>query len=135
MDIIKIVGVIIKDGKYLVARDSGEDFFKNVGGRVEGDETDIDCLKRHLEKELGFKIDKKPELVFDFPPTPAEGDPGKSVVLRGYLISQDEEFNPVLSGDVGELAWIDADNKDSYKLTPQIKDLILPKLKGLKYIN
>lgn len=135
MDIVKIIGVFIQDGKYLVARDGNEDFFKNVGGRVEGDEADIACLKRQLGKEIGYVFTRAPELLFDFPPTSAKGDPGKNVVLRGYLMSKDESLQFVLKGDVAELAWVNTENQNEYKMTPQIPQLILPKLKELGLIR
>ncbi len=135
MDITKIVGVIIKDRKCLVARDADEDFFKNVGGKIQGNETDTECLKRELAKEIGFEIVEAPLFVFEFPPTPAQGDPGKSVILRCYLVSKEKDVKVMPTGETGELAWVNTKNKGDYKLTPQITQLVLPKLKELGLIE
>jgi 8-oxo-dGTP pyrophosphatase MutT (NUDIX family) len=135
MIICKPVAVIIKDRKYLIGRDSGEDFFKNIGGRTKDDELEFDCLKRNLESEIGVKLTKEPELIFDFPPTPAAGDPGDTVVLKGYLIKDVLVSNFVFNGDVAEVAWIDSMNVEEFSVTPQIKELIIPKLKELGLIE
>jgi hypothetical protein len=135
MNIIKPVGVFIQNKKCLVARDADEDFFKNVGGRVLEDETELESLKRTLATDLGFALTIEPERIFDFPPTPAQGDPGDFVVLRGYLISVDENLTLTPQGKLGELAWVHTDTQSDFKLTPQIKELILPKLKELGLIE
>ena len=135
MNIIKIVGVIIKDGQYLVARDKDEDFFKNVGGRKSSEETDLECLKRELFEEINFELKEDSELIFDLPPTPALGDLGQNVVLRGYLVSKNKNIIIMPKGNTAELAWIDTNNKKNYKLTPQITDLIIPKLCELGFIK
>jgi 8-oxo-dGTP diphosphatase len=135
MDILKIIGVFLKDRKYLIARDKGESFFKNVGGRVLEAETDTDCLKRNILSELGIELaDLDPKFLFEFPPTPAQGDSGKNVILKGYLIG-DLNQEPNLSGDVEELAWVNTENQMNYALAPQIPSLILPKLKELNLVD
>lgn len=135
MNIIKPIGVIIRDKKYLVARDSDEDFFKNVGGRMRKNETELECLKRTLASDVGYTMHNTPELIFDFPPTPAQGDPGDFVILRGYLIEIGEKVSVAPHGDVSELAWINTKNQNAYKLTPQIIELILPRLHELGLID
>ena len=132
MDIVKIVGVIIRDRKYLVARDTDESFFKNVGGKLIEGETDLDCLKRELKSELGLTIEEEPEKAFELPPTPAVGDPGLNVVIRGYVVplsAKVESASISPAGDVAELAWVNSLNLSEHELTPQITDLIIPKLK------
>lgn len=134
MTMTKPVAVILKDEKYLVARDKGENFFKNVGGRIHDDETEIECLKRNLQSEIGISLITDPELIFEFPPTPAVGDPGDVVILKGYLIEEaPSEFVP--QGDIEELAWVDSLNAQDFKITPQIKELIIPKLVELELIQ
>ncbi len=127
MIITKLVAVIVNDGKYLVARDKNEDFFKNVGGRIQSGESETDCLKRNLQLDIGVSLTEEPELLFEFSPTPAVGDPGHEVVLKGYLV-KDVVQDFTLNGDVEEIAWVNSQNAHQYKLTPQILDLILPKL-------
>ncbi len=135
MNIIKIVGVFIKDRKYLVSRDTDEDFFKNVGGKPKENESEEDCLKRELLDNLKYKVTKKPEIIFSLPPTPALGDKGKFVVLHFYLVSKEENILLSPSQNTAELAWVNTKNKGNYKLTPQISDLVIPKLHDLGFID
>lgn len=135
MNIIKPIGVFIQDRSYLITRDHDENFFKNVGGRMQEDETEFDCLKRTLKTDLDYVLDTTPELIFDFPPTPAQGDPGDTVTLLGYLISKDTDVQMTASGNVDGLVWVNTQNAHEFTLTPQITELILPKLKELGLIN
>ncbi len=135
MEILKPVGVIIRDRKYLVARDAEETFFKNVGGRVVAGESDIDALRRHLKTELGIMLDTEPDVLFDLAPTPAAGDPGDTVVLRGYEVSIEQPIEFTLGGNTAELAWVNSQTVSDYAVTPQIKDTIIPVLAELNLID
>jgi ADP-ribose pyrophosphatase YjhB (NUDIX family) len=135
MEIIKPVAVFIKDRQFLVARDTIESFFKNVGGRVEDGESDIDCLRRVLKTEWNYELVEEPELLFVLPATPAVGNPGDTVVLRAYLIEKDATETPIPTGDVAESLWVDSKNAQRYQFTPQINDLIIPKLFDLGLID
>ena len=60
---------------------------------------------RHLLEDYGYALDHEPALIFNLPPTPAAGDPGSEVVLRGYLISKDTPSLEI-KDNVREIAWV-----------------------------
>lgn len=134
MLIIKPIGVCIYNRSFLVARDHNENFFKNVGGRVRDGESEIAALTRSLTADFAFELTTKPECIFELPPTPAVGDPGDEVVLKGYVVSA-EQSTFIPQGDVAEVVWVNAQTVQEVPVTGQIRDLIIPKLQELDLID
>ena len=52
----RIAAIIINNGKLLMLRGRGYDELWTPGGKIEPGETDEDCLKRELTKEIGVRI-------------------------------------------------------------------------------
>ena len=57
------------------------------------------------------------------------------MILRGYLIAIDKNIPVEYTHEVAEIAWVNMQNYTDYLLTPQIVDLILPKLKEFDLID
>lgn len=48
----KVSLAIVKDKKILLVRSRGKEAFYNLGGKVEGTETDEECLTREVKEEI-----------------------------------------------------------------------------------
>jgi 8-oxo-dGTP diphosphatase len=126
--IIKYAGVIIKDKKFLVVREKGEDVWKNVGGKLEDGETPEECLRREIKEELGIELKEDPMQYFSLPTTQAVSDPTVSLDIHLYRCVPDGEPSP--NGEIEELHWLSKEEyeKEAFKLTYQIQDFIVPRL-------
>jgi len=67
-DILKYAAVIIDDrGRFLIAKDKEETFWKNVGGKPEKGESPEQCLAREIAEELDVQVINSPEFYFECP--------------------------------------------------------------------
>lgn len=124
--IIKFAAVIIRDGKYLIAKPQDSDTWINVGGKPEGDETPEECLKREIMEELSVNVVSQPELYLESPFTPAVSDPNIQVKIIWYRLNIEGE--PVASSEIGEIHWLAKNETEELQLSPQIKEFLIPKL-------
>jgi len=127
-DITKIAPVIIKDGKFLIVRGKGQDFWKNVGGVLEDGETEIDCLKRETKEELDVDISEPVTKYYETPVTFTVTEPKRSLIIKLYRAEILGEPKP--ASEIEELHWISKKEFESgeYSIAYQINDYILPKL-------
>lgn len=132
--IIKYVAVFIKNKKFLIVRQKGEDFWKNVGGRIEENETPEECLTREVKEELGIDLTENPKFYFSLPTTKAVSDPTISLDMHLYLCELKGE--PIPNSEIEELHWISKEEFENNKLelTSQIKEYIAPRLISDKLI-
>lgn len=128
IDIVKHAAVILKDGKYLVTREKGDDFWKNVGGEIDGEETVEECLKREIREELSVEMVGTPEYYFSTPVTDTESEPKRKLVINLYKVEIKGEPKP--SSEIEEIHWLSRDDFDSgdIYITSQIREYIVPKL-------
>ncbi len=126
--IVKYAAVFIKDSKFLVVREKGEDFWKNVGGKPQNDETPEACLVREIKEELSLDLVGSPEYYFSLPTTQAVSDPSISLDIHMYKCEASGEPTPSL--EIEELHWLSKEEfeSNSYNLTYQIKEYIVPRL-------
>jgi 8-oxo-dGTP pyrophosphatase MutT (NUDIX family) len=126
--IIKYAGVIIKDKKFLVVREKGENVWKNVGGKLEENETPEECLQREIKEELGIELKDTPQFYFSLPTTQAVSDPTISLDIHLYRCLCDQEPTPC--GEITELHWLSKEEfeKKEVDLAYQIQDFIVPRL-------
>ena len=122
----KIGGVILKDRKFLVGKTKGK--FTMPGGKMEGSETEIECLRRELKEEYGVAL--KTYDYFDTFVDAAASDPGMMIEMKVYLVTVDGE--PKAQSEVEEGRYIDSATAPD-NLGSIAKDFIMPKLveKGL----
>jgi 8-oxo-dGTP diphosphatase len=127
-NIIKYAALIQNsNGEILLARKSGKNIWINIGGKVEINETAVDCLKREICEELNCEISESlvPTLFLESPYTPALDDPGKLVKIIWYKVELVGQPKP--SSEIEEIRWINPKNPQ-VELSPQIKEFLLPKL-------
>ena len=126
--LIKIVGVFIKDRKYLVVKDYDGETWKNPGGKMEEGETHIACLKRELAEELSFELQKESlEQVFSFGPMAAFDNPNLMITLVGYIVDLDFQGSLTPASEVEAYQWIDTETAKTLKISFHTRDMIMPK--------
>ena len=120
--------MVLKDGKFLIVRGAAQDYWKNVGGKLEDGETPEQCLAREIKEELGVGLSDKPKHYFSLPTTKAVSDPSVELDIHLYLCGLSGE--PVASSEIEELRWMSKDDfeKRKYNVTYQMADFIIPKL-------
>ncbi len=126
--IVKYAGVVIQNNKFLIVRQKNEDVWKNVGGKIEGDETPEECLIREITEELGTKLKGTPVYYFSLPTTKAVSNPNINLDIHLYKCELENE--PLPSSEIEELHWLSKEEFEDniFNLTYQIKEYIVPKL-------
>lgn len=95
------------------------------GGQLE-EKSDVECLKREIKEELDCDLDENSlEYVGEYTDVSA-ATPERDVMIRlykGNLIG-----NPKASSEIGALQWIGKNDVDNPKVSPIIKNKIIPDL-------
>lgn len=95
-----------------------------LGGQLEND-SDIDCLKKEIKEELDCEINvDNLKYIDDYEDVAAT--PSRDVMIklyRGNLIGEPEP-----SSEIGALHWVGKDDINNDKLSPIIRNKILPDL-------
>jgi len=103
----KISGLITsEEGKVLLFRTKGKDIWTCPGGKIENNESDLECLKRELKEEACIEVEEA-DFLLETPIEPAAGNPGKFVIMRFYIVKKytgTPQLNP--EDNVGEMKWI-----------------------------
>ena len=133
LDVVQVVGAAIVDGdRVLVAQRSGGPYdgrWEFPGGKVEQGESDLSALVREIGEELGTTIEPQTflgEVVLDG--VVGGGPPGASTLrvwsarLAGGapVAHEHAALRWVRAGELGDLAWIDADRP----LIPAVRALL-----------
>lgn len=126
-DITKCAAVIIREGKYLILKDDKDSFWKNVGGKIERDESPEECLKREVQEELGVKVIGEPEYYFSTPITETESGPKRTLVIHLYKAEIGKEPTAAIGSEIHWLSKVEFENGEIV-LASQIEDYILPRL-------
>jgi 8-oxo-dGTP pyrophosphatase MutT (NUDIX family) len=95
------------------------------GGQLE-ENSDEECLGREIKEELDCDIDKKSlEYIGEYLDVSA-ATPERDVMIRLYKGNLVGEPKP--SSEIGALHWIGKNNVDDSKVSPIIKNKIIPDL-------
>lgn len=107
-DIYKAGAVIIKERKLLVSRSAGKDVFVAPGGKLEGEEDEIDALSRELKEEQNIIISRESVTQLGSFEAVAAGYAQQRKVHMGVWVvgSFDGELTP--SSEIEENAWVDS---------------------------
>lgn len=98
--------------------------FLMPGGQIEED-SDIECLRREIKEELDCEIESDSIKYIETYEDEA-ANPGKTVMIKLY---QGEIIGkPTPSSEIGVLYWISKDDINNPKVSPIIKNKIIPDL-------
>ena len=109
---VSVKGVLIRNGKVILVRND-RDEWELPGGKLELEETPVNCVAREIMEELGLEV--SPQRILDSWTYTIV--PGVHVLVITYGCSESTEVEAVLSDENRELRWFDID---------EIGDLRLP---------
>ena len=122
----KIGGIIIKNNKILVVRKKRINLFIFPGGKMEGDETSEQTLKRQLNEELGVRVSNL--RYFGTFVEPSALEENMEVELEIYFVD--------VGGKIEKYKWIDSSyKKQGIKLGSVLEKHTQPKLIDLGMIK
>lgn len=124
----------MKEGKFLVSRSKGKDFFVAPGGKVEKGETVSGALIRELTEEFCIDVKEKDVEEFGTFYALAAGHEDKYLQMDVFLVKKwNGEIKP--ASEVDEIWWIDSNLPTHMKLGSIFQHDVLPKLKEKGLIN
>ena len=132
--IIEKIGLLVfKDKKFLMVRShKNEEVFYLLGGKIDKDESDIECIKREVKEEINCDVDETGITFLNEFQDVAHGKENtllKIRVYKGELIG-----HPKASSEIAEVGWFDSNSpKKHFSEVAQRK--YLPWLRNNGYIN
>lgn len=130
-EIDKIALLYWKDGKILSTRSKGKDAYYFPGGKREGNETDIETLKREIREELSVEIKEESVKYYGTFEAQAHGKAeGILVRMTCYTAEWDGEIAP--SAEIQEIRWLSYSDID---IVSPVDKLIFEDLKSKNYLE
>lgn len=131
------IGLLILDdeqAKFLVCeKDNFTNDFIMPGGKIEEGENDIECLKRELAEELQVDVDEASLKFIGEYLDVAAGDWTKDVSIKLYLGKIIGKPKP--SQEIIGIEWLSKDDLSHPRLSPIIKNKIIPDLIARKILK
>lgn len=127
MEPIVKIGLALLDARrrLLVVLKHGGSTYILAGGKPEGEETDLACLARECDEEIGVEIVGTPELLGTFEAKAADMEE-RQVVVRAYVA--DILGEPVPQAEIERIHWLDMDNP-AVPIADSIRHGVIPALK------
>ncbi len=126
----KISALLLNDqGQLLIVRGAGDNFYKAFGGKVDGSETDEECLAREVMEEGQVNLTSA-KFYLAPPVMEVHGKPGIYFQAKFYLIEVDATPIANPEDNTEELLWISkADfEQGKYEIASALRDYAIPKL-------
>lgn len=125
MKIKKAALICIKDKKLLVVHKKTIDLYISPGGKNEGGESDLNCLEREIQEELGSRVSDICYL------TTFKGkmqEDKNEIELNCYTgeLTAEIKLNPL--DNIDGFLWIDKNYDQNLKLANILKQQIIPYL-------
>ena len=115
------------DGCILLVRKRGTSRFMLPGGKIEADESPVECAVREAHEELGVALDAAQLVALGDWTAPAANEPEHTV--HGHVFAHPWVPGITVQGEIDELIWFDpAHRRDD--LAPLFEQRVLPLLMG-----
>ena len=127
--IITVSAAIILNTKneILVARKKGTNFYMQIGGKLEKDETPETSLIREIKEEIG--LDAQITHYYGCFNTQAANE--ENFKLKAYLFLVETLGNAQACAELEDLKWIDCYNSQELPLAPLTEKIVLPIIQNL----
>ncbi|GLV27399.1 NUDIX hydrolase [Sphingobium sp. TomTYG45] len=128
---IRIAAALIDDtdGRLLLVRKSGTEWFMQAGGKIEGGETAVEALIRELQEEISLTVNSGEVKYLGRFSAPAANEIQSVVDAEVFHIRTFHK--PEISSEIAEAVWLHAAQADSIPLAPLTRDYILPLARSL----
>ncbi|MFH0905285.1 MAG: NUDIX domain-containing protein [bacterium] len=133
-DIHKSGGIIIRDGRLLVERSLGKEFFIAPGGSIEQGETPRQALIRELQEEFAIDVVEADLEEFGVFYASAAGQEAKIVRMDVFTV-KNWNGEPQPNSEVEEIRWITSEIPKDIKVGSVFKHEVLPRLKEQALID
>lgn len=119
---IRVAAAIINDtqGRTLLVRKRGTDFFMQAGGKMEAGENALNALSRELKEELGMNLDEATTQYVGCYTAPAANEEGYLVEAEMFLMEIEDEVFP--AAEIEEIAWFNIGRPIDLPLAPLTRD-------------
>jgi 8-oxo-dGTP diphosphatase len=116
--------IIVDDrNRTLLVRKSNTDFYMQPGGKIEGEESSLACLKRELMEELGLEFaDHQMDFVGSYSEVAANE---RNTVLQAEIYFIQHPCQPTASGEIAEYIWLDPSREARDDLAPLTRNVVL----------
>ncbi len=122
----RIAAIIIEKGKILFLKGKRYEELWTPGGKVDGEETDEECLKRELIEEIGVEITNSK--FFKEYKTVSFYNPNLNLTERFYTVTIRGEIKP--AHEIESFVWFSKDDYFSkkYPMITHTEDDLIPDL-------
>ena len=123
---IRIAGIFIKECKLLLVKGKEYKELWTVGGKVDGTETDEECLRRELMEEIGVEITNIK--FYKKYPTTSFYNPDIQMEERVYIVSIQGDIKP--NAEIESFVWFSKDDYYSkkYPMITHTEEELIPDL-------
>lgn len=133
---IHIAAALIDDeqGRLLLVRKSGTQWFMQAGGKIEEGENALSALRRELHEEIGLRLENggATRYLGRFS-APAANEPDHVVEAEIYHVRMSQA--PAVSSEIEEAAWATAAQAEAMPLAPLTRNHILPLSRKLGFLK